>query len=54
MLRYVLVVALVVSGFYIGATQLVLYELNNVRSIYANADDIAQSAVAVQSPRVGR
>lgn len=49
MLRYVLFVAVVVAGFYIGATELVLNELESVRTMYAHADDIAQNVVGTQS-----
>ncbi len=42
-MKYALLLGLVLGGFYIGATQLVLTELNNIKYYYENADVIAQN-----------
>lgn len=42
-MKYALFIALILSAFYIGTTQLLLSEVNDLKNIYANADVIAQN-----------
>lgn len=44
-MKYAIILGIVLGGFYIGATQLVLGQLNNIKYYYENADVIAQNVV---------
>lgn len=44
-MKYAVFMAVILSIFYISATQLVLNEINNLSYIYKNADAIAQSGL---------
>lgn len=43
-MKYVFILGLIISAFYIGAMQLMLTEVNNLQTFYSNADSIAQLA----------
>ena len=42
-MKYAIIIGIVLGAFYVGASQLVLSELNNLKDFYKNADVIAQN-----------
>ena len=48
-MKYILFTGLLISGFYIAATQMLLTQVNNLKNFYSNVDVIAQSAAEDKS-----
>lgn len=44
-MKYALVLGLIIGSFYIGATQLVLVQLNNMKYTYENIEVIANNTM---------
>ncbi len=48
-MKYAVILAVLLSAFYIGASQLVLAQLDQLKGQYQNADAIAQAIAAGDS-----
>lgn len=44
-MKYIAITALILASFYIGATQLLLNQVNDLKDFYQNSDTIAQNIV---------
>lgn len=44
-MKYIAITALILASFYIGATQLLINQVNDLKNFYQNIDTIAQNTV---------